>query len=356
MVYLMRRHTNLSASERMEWRTYTRMGLLAVCVVCLAVFGVVRETSLGQSVADSVTAGAAGAQGLTEGTSALGRALRVPSAATARSLRSLAGVTADSTPSVSDKSPTSYDDFTKYTGGGNRSGPVYALPSLCYGVDVRNPDLQQCCAFAVFLMELEANVSAFCPLTKPDHFAMFPTDAGYMANRDANASNWDEVVMPNYYDPLMGRGSYTCAQLGKGGMAVLYLVGIMYMFLALAVVCDEFFVPCLEMIVERIGMSDDVAGATFMAAGGSAPELFTSFIGTFLAMSNVGFGTIVGSAVFNVLFVIGCCAIFSKEELELTWWPLFRDCTYYTISLLVLSICFGFGTTCQDDSSMFKLK
>ena len=63
------------------------------------------------------------------------------------------------------------------------------------------------------------------------------------------------------------------------------------------VICDE----------ENLNLSDDVAGATFMAAGGSAPELFTSMIGTF-QRSAVGFGTIVGSAVFNVLFVIGLCA------------------------------------------------
>lgn len=78
-----------------------------------------------------------------------------------------------------------------------------------------------------------------------------------------------------------------------------------------------------------------------MAAGGSAPELFTSFMGVFASGSDVGFGTIIGSAVFNVLFVIGMCAIFSKELLELTWWPLFRDCTYYLISLVVLAVFFG---------------
>ena len=54
-----------------------------------------------------------------------------------------------------------------------------------------------------------------------------------------------------------------------------------------------------------LGISEDVAGATFMAAGGSAPELFTSMIGVFIAFSDVGIGTIVGSAVFNILFVIG---------------------------------------------------
>jgi len=77
-----------------------------------------------------------------------------------------------------------------------------------------------------------------------------------------------------------------------------------------------------------------------MAAGGSAPELFTSFIGTF-NKSAVGFGTIVGSAVFNVLFVIGTCAVASEDVLHLTWWPLARDCTYYCASLLTLAILFG---------------
>ena len=61
-----------------------------------------------------------------------------------------------------------------------------------------------------------------------------------------------------------------------------------------------------------------------MAAGGSAPELFTSFIGVFISVSNVGFGTIVGSAVFNVLFVIGMCAIFSREILALFLFNVFR--------------------------------
>lgn len=79
-----------------------------------------------------------------------------------------------------------------------------------------------------------------------------------------------------------------------------------YMFCALALVCDDYFVPSLEKLCEvcswhltlsrlsegfllapwrliylsqRLNLSEDVAGATFMAAGSSAPELFTSVIG-----------------------------------------------------------------------------
>lgn len=124
-----------------------------------------------------------------------------------------------------------------------------------------------------------------------------------------------------------------------GAGLIIYVIGVFYMFAGIAIVCDEFFVPALDVLTEYSGVSDDVAGATFMAAGGSAPELFTSLIGTF-KQSAVGFGTIVGSAVFNVLFVIGMCAIFSKELLVLTWWPLARDSSYYALSLLVLAIFF----------------
>jgi sodium/potassium/calcium exchanger 2 len=121
--------------------------------------------------------------------------------------------------------------------------------------------------------------------------------------------------------------------------------GVLYMFLALAIACDEFFVPALEEMSgpRRLNLSMDVAGATLMAAGGSAPELFTAFIGTF-QRSAIGFGTIVGSAVFNVLFVIAMCSLLAKEVLELTWWPLFRDSLYYVMGLAVLAAFVGFNS------------
>ncbi|XP_035516361.1 sodium/potassium/calcium exchanger 2 isoform X1 [Morone saxatilis] len=129
---------------------------------------------------------------------------------------------------------------------------------------------------------------------------------------------------------------YFSVEERRQGYVVFHMFGMLYMFISLAIVCDEFFVPALTVITERLEISDDVAGATFMAAGGSAPELFTSVIGVFVSHSNVGIGTIVGSAVFNILFVIGMCALFSKEVLNLTWWPLFRDVSFYIIGLLML--------------------
>ena len=141
---------------------------------------------------------------------------------------------------------------------------------------------------------------------------------------------------------------FTIRQRKYGGV-LLYIIGLLYMFLALAIVCDEYFVPALEQVSDKLNLSDDVAGATFMAAGGSAPELFTSLIGAF-TNSNVGIGTIVGSAVFNILFVLGACAFivgFVKDSegnptvLNLTWFPLSRDCFFYILSLVILMLGFS---------------
>uniref|UniRef100_U3C2Y6 Sodium/potassium/calcium exchanger 4 isoform 2 n=1 Tax=Callithrix jacchus TaxID=9483 RepID=U3C2Y6_CALJA len=122
------------------------------------------------------------------------------------------------------------------------------------------------------------------------------------------------------------------------GAVLLHILGALYMFYALAIVCDDFFVPSLEKICERLHLSEDVAGATFMAAGSSTPELFASVIGVFITHGDVGVGTIVGSAVFNILCIIGVCGLFAGQVVRLTWWAVCRDSMYYTISVIVLIV------------------
>ncbi|XP_053187447.1 sodium/potassium/calcium exchanger 3-like [Scomber japonicus] len=122
----------------------------------------------------------------------------------------------------------------------------------------------------------------------------------------------------------------------KKGAVFLHALCAIYMFYALAIVCDDYFVPSLEKISENLHLSEDVAGATFMAAGSSAPELFTSLIGVFITKGDVGVGTIVGSAVFNILVIIGLSGIFAGQTVILTWWSLFRDSTYYILAVLTL--------------------
>ncbi|XP_051874236.1 sodium/potassium/calcium exchanger 4-like [Pristis pectinata] len=130
---------------------------------------------------------------------------------------------------------------------------------------------------------------------------------------------------------------FTNKERQHGGV-LLHITGAVYMFYALAIVCDDFFVPALEKICERLHLNEDVAGATFMAAGSSAPELFASVIGVFITHGDVGVGTIVGSAVFNILCIIGVCGLFAGQIVYLTQWSVFRDSLYYTLSVILLIV------------------
>lgn len=127
-------------------------------------------------------------------------------------------------------------------------------------------------------------------------------------------------------------------ELDKHVGIIIYLLLMVYMFKALGTICDDYFVPSLEVIVEKLQLSNDVAGATFMAAGSSAPELFTSMVCTFLIESAGGVGTIVGSAIFNILVMNGVTAwIACKDsELKIWWYPLARDTSFYALSILEL--------------------
>jgi len=135
------------------------------------------------------------------------------------------------------------------------------------------------------------------------------------------------------------------------GEFCLNLCGLFYMFVALFLCCDEFFVPALDVISNKLGLSPDVAGATFMAAGGSAPEFFTALAGALSPVpSDVGVAAIVGSAVFNVLFVIGACGVASPQNLRLTWYPLTRDSSFYVVSLGLMVWAFGDGKIAWTES------
>ncbi|XP_077174267.1 sodium/potassium/calcium exchanger 5 isoform X2 [Paroedura picta] len=126
-------------------------------------------------------------------------------------------------------------------------------------------------------------------------------------------------------------GFFTQQQREDGGI-IIYFIIILYMFLAVSIVCSDYFLPSLEIISDCLGLSQDVAGATFMAAGSSAPELVTAFLGVFVTKGDIGVSTILGSAIYNLLVICAACGLLSGVASRISCWPLFRDCLAYTIS------------------------
>ena len=103
-------------------------------------------------------------------------------------------------------------------------------------------------------------------------------------------------------------------------------------------VCHSYLLPALDRICVGMNISTDVAGATFLAMASSFPEMFVNVIGTFLTESDLGVGTVVGSAVFDTFATPACGALTALHAIPLEWRILSRDCIMYVISVGVLVI------------------
>jgi cation:H+ antiporter len=78
--------------------------------------------------------------------------------------------------------------------------------------------------------------------------------------------------------------------------------------LVLLVVAGHLIVTGASGIASAYGVSDFVIGATVVAVGTSVPELATAIISRLRGHDEVGLGTILGSNIFNGLFIIGAAA------------------------------------------------
>ncbi len=129
------------------------------------------------------------------------------------------------------------------------------------------------------------------------------------------------------------------------GDVILSLAAILLSVFVLAILTDKLFIPSLDEISTRLRLSDEVAGASLMAMGSSAPELAIALMALFTAggaHSDVGIGTIVGSAVFNILVITGLSAVVAGG-LHIHIFAVRRDIVYYLISILYLALVFFDG-------------
>lgn len=108
-------------------------------------------------------------------------------------------------------------------------------------------------------------------------------------------------------------------------------------FKNLKVISDVYFVPAVCALGKRLGMSNDVAGATLLAFGSSAPEFCTNVVASFFITNECGVGDIVGSAIHNILLIIGVSAVFAGRMLNLWWYPLTRDSVFFLVSVVELA-------------------
>ena len=78
---------------------------------------------------------------------------------------------------------------------------------------------------------------------------------------------------------------------------------------ALIVIGSDVTVDAATQIAVRFGMSERLVGLTIVAFGTSLPELVTSCVAAKKKETDIAVGNLVGSNMFNILFVLGTTAI-----------------------------------------------
>ena len=87
-------------------------------------------------------------------------------------------------------------------------------------------------------------------------------------------------------------------------LVVLVLIGLAGLILG-----GEVFVRGARSIAVELGVSEAVIGLTVVACGTSLPELATSVMAARKGSSGIAVGNVVGSNVFNVLWILGACSV-----------------------------------------------
>ena len=93
-------------------------------------------------------------------------------------------------------------------------------------------------------------------------------------------------------------------RLGAPLAALLVLAGI-----AATILGARLLVSAATEIARGVGVSEAMIGLTIVAVGTSLPELVTSVVAAVRRQSDIAFGNVVGSNVFNVLFIMGATAL-----------------------------------------------
>lgn len=106
--------------------------------------------------------------------------------------------------------------------------------------------------------------------------------------------------------------------------------------MALIVLGSDVTVDAATALAKKFGMSERFIGLTVVALGTSLPELFTSVVAARKGKADIAIGNIVGSNIFNILFVIGTSALITPVAFAANF---IVDCIVAIAAGILLWLC-----------------
>ena len=105
----------------------------------------------------------------------------------------------------------------------------------------------------------------------------------------------------------------------KKSVEIAKMLGKLAVGIALVILGSQAVVNGAKTIASGLGMSESLIGLTIVAFGTSLPELVTSLSAAKKGEADLAIGNIVGSNIFNILFVLGTSALISPIVFDTNW-------------------------------------
>ncbi len=97
--------------------------------------------------------------------------------------------------------------------------------------------------------------------------------------------------------------------LGNKKTVIFILLGFVGLFVGGKLIVDS-----AVFIADAMGVSQKLIGLTIVALGTSMPELVTSSVAAYKGRNDIAIGNVVGSNIFNILFIMGVSGVISPMK------------------------------------------
>ncbi len=88
-----------------------------------------------------------------------------------------------------------------------------------------------------------------------------------------------------------------------------------------------------SLLAKKLNVSQIIIGLVIVGIGTSLPEFSTTFMANIFNKQNLALGTVIGSNIFNILFILGITSLIHPLVLKPSW--VHRDLTWNIIAILV---------------------
>ncbi len=118
----------------------------------------------------------------------------------------------------------------------------------------------------------------------------------------------------------------------------IFLIILITAGIAMCIIGSRMIVNSATWIARTCGVSERIIGLTIVAVGTSLPELVTCIVAAVKNKSDIALGNILGSNIFNILFVLGMSVVIKPLPFDSSFFIDLGVCLFSSLLLLLSSV------------------